>query len=76
MIAEGIVVPQGRTVGSRAAANTGCIRRSAKSASSGNRHHAEGTVTPIMSPSRTIEANCASLHPSVPVGRIGSTIQR
>ncbi len=35
-----------------------------------------GTVTPIMSPSRTIAANCASFQPSVPAGRTGSTIQR
>jgi polyisoprenyl-phosphate glycosyltransferase len=37
---------------------------------------ATGTVTPIMSPSRTIDANCASLQPAVPAGRSGSTIQR
>jgi glycosyltransferase involved in cell wall biosynthesis len=37
---------------------------------------ATGTVTPIMSPSRTIEANCSSLQPAVPAGRSGSTIQR
>ena len=35
-----------------------------------------GTLTPIMSPSRTIPASLASSHPSVPAGRIGSTIQR
>ncbi len=33
-------------------------------------------VTPIMSPSRTMAASCASLQPSVPAGRSGSTIQR
>ena len=38
--------------------------------------YAFGTVTPIMSPSRTIAASCASLQSSVPVGRSGSTIQR
>ena len=36
----------------------------------------DGTVTPIMSPSRTIAASCSSLQPSVPAGRRGSTIQR
>jgi hypothetical protein len=35
-----------------------------------------GTVTPIMSPSRTIEVSRSSLQPSVPTGRSGSTIQR
>ena len=42
------------------------------------RHRAgrDGTVTPIMSPSRTIAASRSSLQPSVPAGRRGSTIQR
>lgn len=35
-----------------------------------------GTVTPIMSPSRTIDASRSSLQFSVPAGRRGSTIQR
>ncbi len=35
-----------------------------------------GTVTPIMSPSRTIDARRSSSQPSVPAGRRGSTIQR
>jgi hypothetical protein len=35
-----------------------------------------GTVTPTISPSRTIAANCSALQPSVPAGRFGSTIQR
>jgi polyisoprenyl-phosphate glycosyltransferase len=35
-----------------------------------------GTVTPIMSPSRTIAASSSSRQPSVPAGRLGSTIQR
>ncbi len=37
---------------------------------------ATGTLTPIMSPSRTIAANRSSVQPSVPAGRRGSTIQR
>ncbi len=40
------------------------------------RYTPSGTVTPIMSPSRTIEANRSSLQPSVPEGLRGSTIQR
>ncbi len=40
------------------------------------RIQAAGTVTPIMSPARTSPASRASSHPSVPFGRIGSTIQR
>jgi polyisoprenyl-phosphate glycosyltransferase len=35
-----------------------------------------GTVTPIMSPSRTTDASRSSGQPSVPDGRSGSTIQR
>ena len=44
--------------------------------SGGSHRHTRGTVTPIMSPSRTIPASRSSSHPSVPAGRSGSTIQR
>ncbi len=37
---------------------------------------APGTLTPIMSPSRTSPASLSSVQPSVPSGRTGSTIQR
>ncbi|MSO99582.1 MAG: hypothetical protein EXR07_00815 [Acetobacteraceae bacterium] len=45
-------------------------------AKSRKRRQTDGTVTPTMSPSRTIAASCSTLQPSVPAGRFGSTIQR
>jgi len=40
------------------------------------RFYAAGTVTPIMSPSRTIDASLSAVQSCVPAGRRGSTIQR